>query len=188
MASTIHIPEIFTVAGATVGVIPIAAGPEGRRRAETEAVAALLAAVAGPGARIEHDAAGAPLLAGAEGYVSVSHSPDAAALVFDRHRRVGVDIEACARARQLARVAPRVLSCEELAAYGGSDEGLLRAWTLKEALYKVAGEPGVDWRTGLGLPLPINDTHARAGAHACEILYSCLHGADRLTVVRRVSP
>lgn len=179
-------PEIFTIGTTIVGVIPIVAGELCRRRAETEAVGRLLRALAGPDVSIEHDSDGAPRLVGAVGHVSVSHSPGAAAVALDAVARVGIDMESVSRASQLARVAPRVMAADEIAVYGDVEHGLVRAWTIKEALYKAAGNPGIDWRTGLGLPYPLNDTHARAGAHACEVIYCAVHGADWLTVVRRM--
>lgn len=179
-------PDIFAVGTTLVGVILIPDVACGRRHAEAVAVARVLRALAGPEVSIGHDRDGAPLLAGADGFVSVSHSPAAAAVAIDSVAPVGIDIESCARVRQLERVAPRVMTAGEIAVYGDVEHGPVRAWTIKEALYKVAGEPGIDWRSGLVLPSPLNNTHARAGAHACDVVYSALYGDDWLTVVRRI--
>ena len=121
-----------------------------RREAEVQAVAQLLAAALPVGYRLTHTPDGAPLLQGGP-HISVSHSRTHAVVALCADAPVGVDIET-PRA-QLARVAPRILSEQELAAYGATPEGLLQAWTLKEALYKAALTPGLDFRRDIRLPL-----------------------------------
>ncbi|MCM1096153.1 MAG: 4'-phosphopantetheinyl transferase superfamily protein, partial [Terasakiella sp.] len=94
-------------------------------------------------------AAGAPVLEGSRLHISISHSARMAAVAIDPARRIGIDIEDLDRGRQIERVAPRVLSAAELESYTGR---LLEAWTLKEALYKIADDPGIDWRASLPIP------------------------------------
>jgi len=139
--------QILRFGTTTVAVGPVDRGLP-RREAERAAVAGLLARLA-PGATLVHTADGAPALPGSGLNVSISHSATMAAVAVDPCRRVGVDIEGHDRAGQIARVAPRVLSPVELHGYAGR---LVEAWTLKEALYKIAGDPGIDWRHALPIP------------------------------------
>ena len=81
-----------------------------------------------------NDADGAPFLPGCERCVSVSHSDYEAAVAISDHR-IGIDVEHPREA--LLRVAPRFLSSRELDYYGGSMPLLVRAWTIKEAVYKA---------------------------------------------------
>jgi phosphopantetheinyl transferase len=74
--------------------------------------------------------------------VSVSHSQSHAVLVISNNS-IGIDIES--PRHQLQRVANRVLSADELADFSSLSDGLLRAWTAKEAVYKCAGFSDVDF-------------------------------------------
>lgn len=177
------LPTIFTAGSTRIGLLEIDRRGASRREAEQGAVKRLLEALAGPEARLTHDANGKPLIIGSDLYVSISHSREFAAVAVDRTAPVGIDVESHTREHQLRRVAPRVLSPAELDVYSATHAGYVRAWTIKEALYKVAGDPGIDWRHDLELPLG-ETKHARAGAHACELIYSAGHDSCWLTVVR----
>ena len=103
---------------------------------------------------IGHRDAGAPYIicknsASPMPYLSVSHSNDLVAVAIDSKYRIGIDIEQ--PRDNLRRVLPRVLSPEELSVYGVNEA--LKAWTLKEAAYKVADNPGADFRRDLPLPI-----------------------------------
>lgn len=124
-----------------------------RREAELKAESLLL-----PGAAIVHDGHGAPAIEGSTEYLSISHSRTHLAVAICPDMPVGIDIET--PRRQLNAVGRRVLSDAELEAYGHDENGLLRAWTLKEALYKAALTPGLDFRTGIRLPLGVDATEA----------------------------
>lgn len=118
-------------------------GAPGGLSAAREAVASLLRAAAGTGASIVHAPDGSPLAAGCDLRISVSHSRHIAALaVNEGPERIGVDIEE-PRPAQLARVAARVMSQAELDDIDSLPGGLLQAWTLKEAVFKAAGEADV---------------------------------------------
>lgn len=128
-----------------------------RREAERAAAARLMEAAAGGPCEISHREDGSPYPSRGNMEISVSHSRHSVALAVSERGRVGVDIEE-ARTGQLRRVAPRVLTEAEMAVYGADDEGLLRAWTLKEAAYKaVAGAPA-DLRA-IELPIRSGDTY-----------------------------
>lgn len=127
-----------------------------RRDMERRAVARLVAAAFGPHAQLLHRDSGAPYIAMLDGSpaveVSVSHCDDTAMLAVSRFTAIGLD---CERFRpQLSRVLPRVCSPHEVAEWGASDELMLRAWTIKEAVYKAAGIQGLEFAEGIHLPHP----------------------------------
>lgn len=124
-----------------------------RREAELEAERMLL-----PGLTIRHNADGAPSVEGSDEAISISHSRTHIAIAIGGAAPLGIDIET-PRA-QLRAVAPRVLSADELRVYGTTTDGLLRAWTLKEALYKAALTPGPDFRRDIRLPLDLTKKEA----------------------------
>lgn len=127
-------------------------------RAETEcAKAALLAEAlpAHPQVTIGHRPDGAPVLENAPRplAISISHSRRVVAMAIatsDDIHSIGIDTETPDRAQQLQRIAPRFLSPHQLKSNDNATE-LLRAWTIKEALYKAAGIPGWALRD---IPLP----------------------------------
>ena len=113
------------------------------REAERAAVASLLNDALGPGATLTHRPDGSPAINIPGLEISISHCRTCAAMVL-ADRPVGVDVET--DRAQLARVAPRVLSPDELDRYRHC---LVKAWTLKEA----ALTPGLDFRRDILLPL-----------------------------------
>lgn len=125
-----------------------------RRQREVQVVTELVEGVFGKDFHIEHTPEGAPFVPGISRPISVSHSRNLAALAVGARAgsRIGIDAEEARM--QLARVAPRVLSKRELDQYSQLPDGLLRAWTMKEALYKAAGIPGLDFSTDIVLPDP----------------------------------
>lgn len=142
-----------------------------RRQRETATVAQILEHIFGPGTALSHREDGSPYIEGCRRPISVSHSATwAAVAVGPEGTAVGIDIEI--PRLQLHRVAARVMSPEELDFYTG-DEGLLAAWTLKEAAYKCAGQPGLDFRRDIKLPcggntIKIAPTGSTLRVEACE--------------------
>lgn len=182
-----NVSEIGPGGTTRVAVCPVEGGTAPAQSRQRAAALKALRSLAGAEASFAHRPDGSPLVVGSGLRVSVSHSAKMAAVVVDDMAAVGVDIEE-PRTAQLRRVAPRVLSEAEAAAYA-SDEGLLRAWTLKEALYKAAGVAGADWRSDIALPLPPGTANARVCGRAFEVLFSgIVAGGSMLSVVREVSP
>lgn len=142
---------------------------------EQAAVAHLVRHLFGPDATVAHRPDGSPAITAPSSAISlptisISHSRLYAALALCRSGApIGIDIEEWRT--QLVRVAPRVLSPAETAVYATSPEMLLKAWTLKEALYKCALTPGLDFRTMITLPTDGKPT-ASAGALNARILFS----------------
>lgn len=175
--------EIFKYDDITLGITPIEADP-GRTRTEREhaAVGAIIARFFGAEAIVGHRDTGAPYLVGREDIsLTVSHSRDYAAVAFSTRRTIGVDIEQWRE--QLLRVAPRVLSESEMAVYGVSSNLLLRAWTMKEALYKAALTPGLDFRRDIMLPPHPASTAATVAGRPYTIIATLTIAPHTLTLV-----
>ncbi len=130
------------------------------RQAEQSAVATLTREIFGPEAIIRHHPDGAPYIQGYGGHISISHGAGIAAIAVSDSAPAGVDVE-CWR-QQLHRVAAKFLSRAELAAWSASPDALLRAWTIKEAVYKAALTPGLPLRA-ISLPHGICGTVASVG-------------------------
>lgn len=114
----------------------------GQIAGQKRAVGRLVAEVFGPDAVLSHRSDGSPVVEGLNREISVSHCAGLAALAVGGRERIGVDIE-LPRAT-LRRVVRKFLSDDEMSEWT-SDGDLLRAWTIKEALYKAAGVAGVDF-------------------------------------------
>lgn len=134
--------QVISINDVTIFVTEIENESTSRRANERMAVSLLLGE-AMPGASLGHHLNGMPYIhERPEVFVSVSHSQTHAALAISNNN-IGVDIEA--PRHQLARVASRFLSPTEQTEFAKHSNGLLRAWTAKEAVYKCAGYEGVDF-------------------------------------------
>lgn len=144
--------------GITVWRIAIvrAADRSARREGECEAVRRLVAEAFGPPATLCHEESGAPYVRLDDTILrslSITHCSDTAMLATaPEGTAIGIDCEHFRGA--LRNVAPRILSAEELAPWTASDALLLRAWTIKEAVYKAALAPGLPFADGIRLPAP----------------------------------
>jgi len=109
-----------------------------KRRRERAMVLAIVRARFGLSATLSHTPDGAPEIPSRpEIYVSVSHSGNRAAVAFSTKGPVGIDIQE--PSDRLRRVATRFLSERELPYWGADNDRLLKAWTIKEAVYKASG-------------------------------------------------
>ena len=161
-----------------ISAIPAPDGREGRREREQGAVLALLRHALGEDCTLGHRPDGAPFVAERPSvFISVSHSMHYAALAI-AHCPIGIDLEE--PREQLRRVASRVFSPEELSACPTLFV-LTRAWTLKEALYKLSPSPAAcDFRTNISIDPP-----AVCGRVAEIVFEKSLAGPDAiLTAVR----
>ena len=115
--------------------------------------------LAGSSSKIIYDPNGKPLLASGSHHISSSHAGDYAAAVISDQVKVGIDIELI-RPR-IERVKDRFLSIAELSALPAEHtlEHLYYHWCSKEALYKLHGLPGVDFR---------NDIHVHPIDYFCN--------------------
>lgn len=95
------------------------------------------------------DEFGKPSFHGLGWHLSLTHGPRQAAAVLHPTRPVGIDLEA--PRESLRRVAPRILSPDELAHAGDDLRRLAVYWTAKEALYKLHGKRGLFFNTQLAV-------------------------------------
>lgn len=110
------------------------------RRREYLAWRAVVRREVGADARIDYDAAGAPVVVNYPVHISVAHCRGRVAVCFS-DARCAVDIEPAGR--DFSRAAVRYLSHAERAL---SDDPLfpVAAWCAKEAMYKYSGRNGLD--------------------------------------------
>ena len=108
------------------------------------------------------------------GFVSMSHGGQWAVAAYHPLLPVGIDVEG-PRA-QIGRVIARVASAQEVEAL---DHRLL--WGAKEAVYKAAGQAGLDWRQDIAVHRP-NLAQALGQGFALE---SMDWGDDRVVVAVR---
>ena len=130
-----------------------------RRKREIIASHLLIKEIFGEGVTITHDENGAPLLNGAQGYISISHSATEIAIAINSHHPIGIDIENWRD--QLIKVKSRFLSQSEMEVYN-TPQLMLKAWTIKEAVYKVAQSPGISLADDIMLPPSIEGNIAKA--------------------------
>ena len=111
---------------------------------------------------------GAPYLRGEETLnISISHSRTGVAIALD-DKRVGVDVEEMSE--KLSRVREKFLSAAEDDLFGHSPEGLLKAWTLKEAAYKATLVPGLPLTGGIEILSSDNPTAIRVKAGESQLI------------------
>ena len=130
----------------TAPIISTARGEH--RKAEREAVAALVRQRFGTDVALEHTPDGAPYIPSFDGYISVSHCADMAVVAVS-DLPIGVDIDT--PRPQLERVARRFLTpreqahLESLGEISGKTrlDLLLHYWTAKEAVFKCAAIPSL---------------------------------------------
>jgi phosphopantetheinyl transferase len=94
-----------------------------------------------PYSGIHKDEFGKPFLRELTHHISLSHAYPYVAVQLDSNKSVGIDIEQ--PTEKLLRIAPRVLSMEELENAGSDIRKHCVYWCAKEALYKVYGKRGL---------------------------------------------
>ncbi|MCX8489485.1 MAG: 4'-phosphopantetheinyl transferase superfamily protein [Cyclobacteriaceae bacterium] len=100
-----------------------------------------------PYSGIFKDEFGKPFLRELPHQLSLSHTYPYVAVQIDCNKSVGIDIEQ--PTEKLLRVAPRVLSMEELESAGSDIRKHCVYWCAKEALYKVYGKRGLHFASQL---------------------------------------
>ena len=98
---------------------------------------------------IHYDSVGAPFIKG-EGYISISHTLNTVGIAVSEKFKLGLDIEVVRP--KILNIKHKFLSLEELKFIDTeSIAELTKVWTAKEALYKVSGRNGINFRTELFL-------------------------------------
>ncbi len=90
------------------------------------------------------------------GYISISHSVDIAAIIWNPNRHVGIDIETISP--RISRIATRAFSKEELVSANDDIEKLTILWNSKECIFKLANDEGIDFREMIKVKLPVTET------------------------------
>ena len=86
---------------------------------------------------ILYNSIGAPYIEN-EGYISISHSTNVVGLAFCKHHAIGLDLEPIRE--KVHRVKHKFLSDKEKSSLDlNSTEEMIKVWSAKEALYKLAG-------------------------------------------------
>jgi 4'-phosphopantetheinyl transferase len=113
---------------------------------------------------LSYDRNGKPFLKGRSHYISLSHSGEFAAAVYSEKVPVGIDIERVKE--RVERVKERFLGANELESVQHENrlEQLYVFWCGKEALYKLYGEPDLDFR---------NDIHIHPIDYLCNTDQKC---------------
>lgn len=96
--------------------------------------------------KIEYSSDRKPFLVDSNAFISISHSQNYVGILkadFD----VGLDIEEISE--RVAKIKNRFLNEDELVIFGRAIEDLTKAWTIKEALFKLNNRKGIDFRKDL---------------------------------------
>lgn len=139
--------QVIVIEDVSIAIAPIVSVEGSRRQAERETVRGIMDVMFGPEVELLHHDSGAPYIEGAP-HISITHCKDSAALAICREHPVGIDAEQWRTA--LRRIACKFLSDTEIKLFK-SDIQLLKAWTIKEAVYKVAGGDALDFRHNIAI-------------------------------------
>ena len=121
------------------------------RSAQWLAVRAIVAQRFGNDVCVAYDVAGKPVLEGADGCITVSHTDGYAVLAYSSEGGVGVDVELLSR--NVLRVAERFMQAGSLENYSLPDKNsaALVHWCAKEALYKIVGDLGGNFKDNISV-------------------------------------
>ena len=124
-----------------------------KRCSEWLAVRAILASEFGDSVAIVYDDAGKPMLDGVCGSVTISHTDGYAVVAYSRDVDVGVDVERVSR--NVVALAGRFMAAEILdkAAPDKRNFVALVHWCAKEALYKIVGNLGGNFKDNISVAI-----------------------------------
>ena len=86
------------------------------------------------------------------GYISISHSANMAAIIYNPDFPVGIDIEVVAP--RIQRIATRAFSESELAVATDDLEKLTVLWNCKECVFKLDNDDGIEFREMIEVDMP----------------------------------
>ncbi|MDX2173740.1 MAG: 4'-phosphopantetheinyl transferase superfamily protein [Bacteroidota bacterium] len=97
-----------------------------------------------------------PFLKDSNAHISISHSHDKLAVIFNSKENTGIDIELIRN--KILNITHKFLN-EVENEYAGEDlENLTFIWAAKETLYKIYGLKGLDFKLNLSVEMSNNDT------------------------------
>lgn len=165
----------FSVGTTAIGIMPIPADTSvPRRQRERLSVALVLRRMLGHDVEVAHNSDGAPHIP--DYNISISHSQNLAVVALDAVRKIGIDAEEMRP--QLLRIRERFLSPPELSIFTTPGR-LLTAWTIKEAVYKIAGTEAVEFRTAIAIAPDMHTAECLGRKYA---IYTFDHGATRISL------
>ena len=135
----LHIEELTPLQHALI-IEKIKGVKSSHRQCEIATTHLMVKSILGDDAKICHNENGAPYIENSTLYISISHSTSEVAIAINPHHPIGIDIENWRE--QLTKVKSKFLNSNEINTFQSSQK-LLQAWTLKEALYKIALSPGI---------------------------------------------
>lgn len=91
---------------------------------------------------------GKPYLDNKQGYISISHTKDLVAIIYNKYRAVAIDIEYYSE--RIQKVKHRFLSENELMTVRNTKD-LILYWSAKETLFKLDDIQGIDFRKDIEL-------------------------------------
>ena len=140
------------------------------RRQEWLAVRVLLARLCGKDACIVYDECGKPSLAGADGFISISHTRGYALLAHSLSQPFGVDMELSSRDASVA--ARKFMKESDLASLSPetANKAMLIRWCVCEALFKLVGNVGGTYKDNVLLlsPFPAPDGSLTVSLKGCR--------------------
>lgn len=79
-----------------------------------------------------------------DGYISISHSSNIAAIIWNKDFPVGIDVETMSP--RILRIAERAFSSQELAFAGDDIKKLTILWNCKECVFKLAATEAINFK------------------------------------------
>lgn len=111
---------------------------------------------------IEYESHGAPFIKN-EGFISISHSRNCCGIAINEKFKIGFDIEK--KSSKAQKLHSKFISLDEAQFLDTSNELLMtKAWSCKEALYKLSGRKQLIFKTDLRILEQLNNDWK------CEIL------------------
>jgi phosphopantetheinyl transferase len=115
---------------------------------------------------IHYDKNGAPFIEG-EGYISISHTKNQVGIAFSKKHAIGLDLEMIQE--KAKKVCSKFLTSDELLSFDANSElEMTKAWSAKEALYKLAGRKELNFKTDLHLKKVTESEWIGKISHASE--------------------
>jgi 4'-phosphopantetheinyl transferase len=96
---------------------------------------------------LNKDENGKPFFSHNSVHISLSHTSIFLGIALHKNQPIGLDLEK--PREQLMRIIPRICRPEEVNITNGNLHIATHLWCIKEALYKLYGKRGVDFRTNL---------------------------------------
>ena len=135
---------------AGIGVDDLVELPVKRQREKAAERLLLCHALGGP-VELSHTGQGAPMVAGSDMNITISHTMRLVVLALNGSHVIGVDAELCDR-QQVIRVRDKFLNSSEKQFIVPNDLAAhIIAWTAKEAVIKAECNSALDWTEGICL-------------------------------------